>query len=321
MSEKPQTVALGAFIVGAILVFIMVLLYLMGTGFGRGEKVIMVFDGSVKGLNVGAPVALRGVQTGEVTKIDLLLDTATAEVLMVVEAQFNPDRIKIRGEDNEDMTEELLARGLRAQLNTQSLLTGLLYVQLDFFPNTELVFRDVDSPYFQFPTIPTELERITRALEELDIAGIVDNFDSITANVEALINNPVLDEIPGELSSALNSLTELSEQLQNQLASTGPRLDDLLDGAGETVSSANQELPQITELVRSNLETLDAAVAEVQNSMKGIDKRLSDDSGTVYRLEQAMIEVSRAARALQSLASTLQEQPEALIRGRSEDTQ
>ena len=70
MSEKPHTVAIGAFIVGALLIAISGLIFIGGSGFGSDRnKVFMVFDGSVKGLSVGAPVALRGVQIGQVTDI------------------------------------------------------------------------------------------------------------------------------------------------------------------------------------------------------------------------------------------------------------
>ena len=62
MSEKPQTIAIGAFVIGACLIAITIVLFLLGSGFGKKEKVVMVFDGSARGLNVGAPMALRGVQ-------------------------------------------------------------------------------------------------------------------------------------------------------------------------------------------------------------------------------------------------------------------
>ena len=94
MSEKPHTVAIGAFVLGAILIAIATMLLLMGSGFGTKETVVMVFDGSVKGLSVGAPLALRGVKVGEVTDIDLVLDSDTASATMIVEANFNKNNIK-----------------------------------------------------------------------------------------------------------------------------------------------------------------------------------------------------------------------------------
>ena len=113
MSEKPHTVAIGAFIVGALLIAIVAVIFVLGSGFGQADKIVMVFNGSVKGLNIGAPLALRGVQVGQVTAIDVILYADTLEVLMLVEANFHEDAIQRVGTTSGDVTEELIQRGLR----------------------------------------------------------------------------------------------------------------------------------------------------------------------------------------------------------------
>lgn len=319
MSEKPHTVAIGAFIVGALMIALATGLFLLGTGFGKTEKVVMVFDGSVKGLNVGAPLTLRGVQVGQVNKIDLILDQDTVELIMLVEADFHSKNIREKGTPSEDITEELIARGLRAQLNSQSLLTGLLYIQLDFHPGSKLVLADIDSPYFQFPTVPTELERITRKLQDIDLSKLIDDVNNISSSVSTLVSSADLQALPTKLTSSLNSLTELSDQLQEQLTSTGPRLDTVLDEATDTLSAANNELPKLAALVQNNLEVLEGAIAAFQKTLDGVNGLVSYDSATIYRLNTALQEVTRAGKALQSLATSLEEQPESLIRGKSGD--
>ena len=157
MSDKPNTMAIGAFVTGALLIAITTVIFALGSGFGRDSStVVMVFEGSVKGLNVGAPVALRGVQIGQVTDIELILNADTVELIMLVEAEIRSENVRRTGTTTESLTEELISRGLRAQLNTQSILTGLLYVQLDFHPDSEINLAPIDSPYLQIPTIPTE---------------------------------------------------------------------------------------------------------------------------------------------------------------------
>ena len=95
MNERPHTVAIGAFIVGALLIAIILGIFLLDSGFGRDrETVIMVFDSSVKGLNVGAPVALRGVRVGQVTDIELMLDSDNQDVIMLVEANLREEGIR-----------------------------------------------------------------------------------------------------------------------------------------------------------------------------------------------------------------------------------
>ena len=318
MSEKPHTVAIGAFVVGALLIGISTVIFALGTGFGKERStVVMVFEGSVKGLTIGAPVALRGVQIGQVTDIELILDADTVELIMLVEAELRGENIRRTGTNAESLTEELISRGLRAQLNTQSILTGLLYVQLDFHPNSELILADIDSPHLQIPTIPTELERLTRKLESIDFAKVASDLEATAEGINKFVTSESFQELPTQLQGTLASVTGLSEQLQVQLASTGPKLDLVLDGAATTVDTANAELPKLAELVSSNLEVLEEAIRSFEEGMEGIEQLVDHDSATVYELNRALRDMSQAGRALQQLGRALEERPESLIRGRS----
>ncbi|MEP5568539.1 MAG: MlaD family protein [Halioglobus sp.] len=318
MSEKPHTVAIGAFVVGALLIAISTVIFALGTGFGKERStVVMVFEGSVKGLTIGAPVALRGVQIGQVTDIELILDADTVELIMLVEAELRGENIRRTGTNAESLTEELISRGLRAQLNTQSILTGLLYVQLDFHPDSELILADINSPHLQIPTIPTELERLTRKLESIDFAKVASDLEATAEGINKFVTSESFQELPAQLQGTLASVTGLSEQLQDQLASTGPKLDLVLDGAATTVDTANAELPKLAELVSSNLEVLEEAIRSFEEGMEGIEQLVDHDSATVYELNRALRDMSQAGRALQQLGRALEERPESLIRGRS----
>ena len=321
MSEKQQTVAIGAFVIGASLIALVTVLYLLGSGFGKKEKVVMVFDGSVKGLNVGAPLALRGVKVGEVTDIDLILDSAKTNLIMQVEANFDAENIQRKGIADIDLTEELISRGLRAQLNSQSLLTGLLYVELDFHPESALNIIDVDSPYLQLPTIPTNLERIAKKLQDIDISKLMSELESIGSGINSLVSSKDFQNLPTKLKDTLDSLQGLSTQMQEQLASSGPKLNTVLDETAVTVANANLELPKIATVVESNLATLNEAIAAFEQGMTGIDGLVSPDSPTLYQLNLALVEMTRAGRALQAMANTLEAQPESLIRGKRGDEQ
>ncbi|MEP1594170.1 MAG: MlaD family protein, partial [Halieaceae bacterium] len=261
MSEKPHSVAIGSFIVGALLIAISGLIFIGGSGFSSDRnKVVMVFDGSVKGLSVGAPVALRGVQIGQVTDIQLIFDTDTVDVIMLVEAEITSQNIRRMGSSTgEDLTEELIARGMRGQLNTQSLLTGLLYVQLDFFPDTPINLADIETDYVQVPTVPTELERLTRELESVNWAQLANDMKDIAAGINQFIGSEEFQALPTRLSSALGSYEKLSDDIQMLLATSGPKLNRVLDGTGDTVETFNKELPKFSALAEENLNLLDDA--------------------------------------------------------------
>lgn len=322
MSEKPHNVAIGAFVAGALLIAVTMVIFALGTGFGeQREKVIMVFDGSVKGLSIGAPVALRGVQIGQVTNIELMLDADAIELIMLVEAELSEKNIRRLGTNPDDVTDELIARGLRAQLRTQSLLTGLLYIQLDFHPDNEAILADVESPHLQIPTVPTDLQVLASKLEEMDLAQLADDVQGTLKGLNAFITSDAFQAIPAGAQASLDSINTLSEQLRQQLASTGPKLDKVLDDAATTIAGANAELPRISDLVQKNLGLLNQAITGFEQTMQSVDSLVSPDSPTTYQLNKALQELTRASRAIQALATTLEQQPESLFKGKNEDTQ
>jgi paraquat-inducible protein B len=313
----------------------------------------MVFDGSVKGLSIGAPIALRGVKIGQVTDIRLIFDSNTIEITTIVEADINNNSYETKGEPNNDISHKLVNNGLRAQLGSQSLLTGLLYIQLDFHPDTKKILVEIDSPYAQIPTIPTDLQRITQELESMDFGAIAKDIESIADGIEHFINAESFKNLPSDLHSTLSSLTAMAKQfdttIQNfagtesfqklpddlhttlssitemtkritvQIDSSGPKLDKVLVDASQSMDTLNTEIPKISSAAITTLTTLQPAIVAFEQAMSEINNLVSDDSATIYRLRQALREVALAGRELQLLAKTLEQHPEALIRGLSKD--
>ena len=322
MSEKPHTVAIGAFVIGALLIAITIVIFALGSGFGQQrEKTVMVFDGSVKGLVIGAPVTLRGVQIGQVTNLELMLDSDTIELIMVVEAEISEKNIRRLGSNPDDVTDELIARGLRAQLKTQSLLTGLLYIQLDFHPDIPPVFVDLQTDHVQIPTIPTELEMLTQKLDELDLAKLAENVEGTINGLNSFISNKDFQALPANLQSTLAAVTQLTEELRTQVATAGPKLDTVLDDVAETVAGANNELPKFSALAQKNLEVLNKAIKGFEQTMANINSMVEPGSATTYQLNKALKDLGMAGEAIKQLANTINEQPESLLRGKRENSQ
>lgn len=320
--ERAHSVAIGGFIVGALLIALATLLFVLGSGLGSDRsKVVMVFDSSVKGLSVGAPVTLRGVEIGQVTGINLLLDSNTAKLIMQVEAELSGESIQMTERPSVALIDDLIGRGLRAQLGLQSLLTGLLYIQLDFHPETPVDLLAIDTEYTQIPTIPTELERIVSQIEGLDIAQMAANLQSIAANVNAFVEQAPFQQLPADVGLTLASLRSLTTQLEATLATAGPGIDRVLNNSNTLVSEAAEALPKLTTLLEDNMTVLRNATARFESTMGEIDGLVSADSATAYRLNEALRELALAGRALQMLAKTLEEQPESLLRGKSENSQ
>jgi paraquat-inducible protein B len=319
MSKPANTVAIGAFVSGALLIFFGLAFYLGGGALrGDSQYFMMVFDGSVKGLKVGAPVAFKGVQIGEITEIDLVIDTDSYNVIMPVTARIVEDRIKKIGSNQEgEPLDHLLAKGMRAQLQTQSLLTGLLYIQLDFYPDSKLNYFTYDSDLEQIPTIPTDLERIARNLQEIDFKKLIDGVENSIAGIDKIVNNPGLQQLPDNLNTTLASIASLSARLTSEIETLSPGISSLVTNADTTMQELSKELPELSTEARASLQQLRATLEKAQAAMDSVDYILSDDSAVLFDIRAAAKELGAAGRSLQSLAETLETQPESILKGKS----
>jgi paraquat-inducible protein B len=319
MSRPANTVAIGAFITGALVIFFSLAFYLGGGAFrGNQDYAVMVFNGSVKGLKVGAPVAFKGVQIGEVTDIDLIVDTDSYNVIMPVTVRINDKRIQKTGSNmDENSTTHLLKRGMRAQLRTQSLLTGLLFVQLDFHPNSEVNYYGYESELERIPTIPTDLEKFTRNLDQIDFGSLVQSVEDSIAGLDKIINDPQMQSMPTNINTSLAAISELSNRLKTEVDTLSPGINSLVSSSDDAVQQFNKELPILSADARKTLEQLNATLVTAQTALDSVDYVLSDDSAVLYDIRQAAKELGAAGRALQSLAETLETQPESLLKGKS----
>lgn len=230
-------------------------------------KYVMYFKGSVRGLIVGAPVQLRGIPIGKVTDISLELDKKTAEIHIPVIVELEPDRIKevnnLHNVSDKDIMEQLIKKGLRAQLQTGSLLTGQLLVDLDFHPKSQIVLSDNKSVYPEFPTTASSLDQFTHS-----------------ANI-------IMDKIA---KLPLEDLTVEANKTLQSLQGTSKAATTMLGSADKTMNSAHHVL-----------------------------SALEPGSNTHYELEQLLQELTQAASSVKQLTDYLEQNPDALIRGKKED--
>jgi paraquat-inducible protein B len=215
---------------------------------------LLHFDGSVRGLSVGAPVDFRGIQIGRVVDIALEFDWEKLVFRIPVLVELEPDRIDWIGKQTMDRRqgmEFLVEKGLRAQLKQGSLLTGQLYVALDMYPDAPPAKIAWSEPYAELPTIPTPMEEITR-----NVTKIVEKFEKIP-----------LEEIGNDLRDTMANLNkttgELQKLVQNLDASTVPAANATLEQTQKTLIKVdrllNADSPTGHELKRALGELADAA--------------------------------------------------------------
>lgn len=255
------------------------------------ENYRLLFRESVRGLTVGAPVDLRGITVGEVTKIKAEIDPTSKKVAMAVQIRFYPERIKPRSRSTSDQKETIDSRklldamvkqGLRAQLQSGSLLTGQLYVALDFF-------KDAAQAKINWSGNPPTLPTVNGNMAQLQA--------SLTQIVQKLEKLP-LEELAGDARKTVQSLD-----------TTLKSADKLLKNIDTSVVP---ETRLMMEDVRKTLDGANKALAEVKQTM-------SADAPLQVDLRDTLRELGRAAQSLRVLGDYLERNPEALIRGKKED--
>jgi paraquat-inducible protein B len=184
--SKANPAVIGGFVVGAIALIVIGLLVFGGTSwFAQRNTYIAYFPGSVQGLRVGAPVDFRGVTIGEVTDIEVMFDPEGITARIPVVMQFDSSRIHIVGMARtgsyEEQVERLIQAGFRAQLQSQSLLTGLLSVNLDFHEDAPVRLEGGDQPYPEIPTIPSGLEQLQESAGDvaMRLPAVIDRLNDV----------------------------------------------------------------------------------------------------------------------------------------------
>ena len=331
MAKQANRMMIGGFVVIAI-VILAASLVVFGSGkfFKKTEDFVMYFDGSIKGLNVGAPVLFQGVQIGSVKSIVLQadIDQLTLEKPVVIEtepAKFQLEKGQKHGEAGENLP-ELIDKGLRAVLAMQSFITGQLMIELDFFPGTPVNLKNINKDYIEIPTIPSTTERLAQTLQKLDLEGMEKNLGNTLAGIDSFVNNPDLKASIGELKGVM---TDARRLIQHMNARVGPLADDLdatlgdarklvknIDGQVRPVAdNVNRTVEDFDKLARDADERLGSLTNSLDKTLAGARGVLSQDAPLIVELEITLKEISAAARSIRQLANTLDQQPEALIQG------
>ena len=207
------------------------------------QKYAMVFDESVRGLAVGAPVDFRGLSAGEVSHIDVDLRRGASGVAMVVEVSLYPDRFARRERSGSGalpapqvvrkVLDNLVAKGLRAQLRTGNLLTGQLYVALDFFPKAKTAAIDWKRPTPELPTQPGSLDSLQEQL-----LAVVEALQGTLQRADRLIDHIDQDVVP-ELAPTLRDARKSLDRANAVLDSDAPVQTELRDTLREVGRAAS----------------------------------------------------------------------------------
>jgi paraquat-inducible protein B len=362
MGRKINPTTIGAFVVGAIVLLIAgVLLFGGGKFFQEKNPYVLFFESSVEGLNVGAPVIFRGVHVGQVTEISAIANPQTFDMWIKVKIELVRRAIKVGAEDQgfkdlHQALQVLLQKGARATLRMQSFVTGLLYVALDFFPDTPIKLLGLDPTLPELPTIPSDMDQLKSSIQQaladlrkLPLDTILSEVLAMLKRAHTLLETPELKQALVALYDVMTNARLLLANADTQVGALGPTLAGtaeiasrtLLDaqklirdidgqvaplagGAKETLTSAKEALTAARSALgqaQKSLGTLtDAATPVLKQADKtftGTAALTGPDSATLNNLSHTLKALEEAARAIRTLANMLERNPETLIRGKS----
>ncbi|MBU0752637.1 MAG: MCE family protein [Gammaproteobacteria bacterium] len=332
MSRKANPTLIGAFVVGAVALAVVATLLLAGGGwFGERRQHVMYFEGAAQGLQVGAPVVFLGVKVGTVKRIQLGLDEKSRQFLVPVTVEVLPHVVLSRSGEQVDLRDrttvrQLVDRGLRARLRMQSLLTGQLYIDLDFHPDKPAHFAALDPELSEIPTIRTAVQELTTKLEGFAMDKFLGDIAAISAAVSKIMSAPATQELPQRLESTLRHLESLATRLDAQ---SGPILKDVrydlaemrkaLQAAQGALAKMETAADRVAELAGPDsqvVRNMTRASDELANAATALRSLTEQESPTVRNVNAALKEIARAADALRQLAELLEKQPDAIYRGR-----
>jgi paraquat-inducible protein B len=318
MTKRVNPAVIGAFIVGALaLLLAAVMVVGSGTLFRKPLLFVCMFSGDLNGLRVGARVTVRGVQVGTVAAIKLGLSPEEGRLKPDVKGLWLPvivqiDRSQIVSRGGTGVAldaegfEDMLQRGMRAQLNLESLLTGLLYIDLDLHPHTPInLVLEPGGRYREIPTIPTTLESVQKhaaqafaRFEQIDFKGLADSIAEAADSIRSLTNSP-------DVTATLRSLRAASASL-----------DLTLVALRTTIGKVNGHVDPLVASLQRNSTDVAATLAQTRATLTDLQATLDPDAPLTVHLNQTLNQLTETSRSISALSDYLQRNPSALVRGR-----
>ena len=323
MSQKTNPTAIGMFIVsGLILGVIGLVVFGSGNFFSTKEKFILYFDASMKGLNAGAPVKWRGVTIGAVDEVLVRHNQASNDFVNPVIIQVDLDILSKKSDEQIDLDDPTflknrIQKGLRGKLDAESLVTGVLYVDLDIVPNAPPpVYHQIRAEYPEIPTMPTGIQELLSNLGRVDFRGISERLNSLLVRLDESLEALDLKGIGIGVTTLLASANRVvaSPDLTNSLADLRLTLAD----ARSLVQDTDRHLGTLSGGATHTLAEADRTLKELRHGLEALSGMVEPEAPFRTDATMALDQIANAARALADLAEFLQRNPNALITGRKQ---
>lgn len=326
---------IGLFTLGGLLIAAVALVFLgAGKYFEQTHNVLMYFDKSVNGLQVGSDVRFGGVRIGRVSSISVIIDPAGNRKIIPVLVELTAKDLKSVSGSGEGMIDfsskegvaSAVKRGLRAGMKQQSLVTGQLYVEFDIVPDAEgFTYREkAESEYPIIPTIPTEIDELIsgitdglKKINDLDIAGLMTEMRDVLKGAKSQIEDLNLKEVNENITVISRDVRALTSD--GRIKTSLANLDDALKEIKDLSTKANANMDPLLADIRDVAEKTKASLDKVEAATAELSKVTDPRSPLLLDFQNLLHETETASRTLRELTNDLKRNPNSLLRGKESE--
>ncbi|MDQ8193838.1 MlaD family protein [Coraliomargarita sp. SDUM461004] len=331
--NSPNPKIIGAFVTVMLALIVAMVMYFGTANFlNRSTHFILFFDQSVNGLQVGSAVKFRGVPVGEVRRIMIRAEgqhdesTAIPVVIKINQSRLENDLGVSRTAFAPESIHESLERGLVAQLNLESLITGQLFVEFSFEPektvSAQTHLAEVNG-MVEIPTLNSSLDEITADVAQI-IADVKElDLHKLSNNINNLLISATTQLDGLNTSQISSSITETADEIKVFVASEQfSQSVDAMRVAFEQVTATAQSFDlndgPLSATIQTWTQQITDTLASLDNLTQDANALLQPGSDMRHEFESMLRELGRAARSVRLLSEYLERNPNALLTGRSE---
>lgn len=315
MSKKANPVLVGGFVLGGMaLAIVGLVLFGGGKMFERKFLCVAYFEESLSGLDIGAPVEYKGVRIGTVSDVRLIVDDDEGVLHRPVTVSLEPNRVflatgKRNGSFSTDGFDGVVARGMRAKLATQSMLTGKLKLELDFYPDLPQQPRIGRSDLPRLPTVLSPFAAAKEKFGSLPFEEIVLEVRNLLSDLSTLAGSEETQALVPELNKSLRDIQKLVGSIQTEVL-------PVAKGLGEVTVAAKTTMEELTVMSKGVSQQLGPLLQSLTLATGRLGDTLDERSSIRLDIEEVLNSLSDASRAITDLADFLQRHPESIIRGK-----